>query len=182
MARGEWLDIVARDLRYALRGLRARPGFTVAVILTLALGIGATAAIFSVVDRLLFRPPPMLAEVDLTHRVYIASTLRGKETFESEIPYPHYVDLTRWTTSFERTAEYESTKLAVGVGDEAREMQVGVVSASFFGFFDAPPALGRYFSAREDSPPDGTPVVVLSYAMWRARYGGRSDVLGSRSR
>src|SRR5690606_26326493 len=85
MTRGEWVDILARDLRYAMRGLRAKPGFTAAVILTLALGIGATAAIFSVVDRLLFRPPPMLAEVDLTHRVYVAGTIRGKETFEPSV-------------------------------------------------------------------------------------------------
>jgi predicted permease len=174
-----WLDNRVQDLRYAIRGLGRSRAFTLVVALTLALGIGANAAIFSVVDRLLFRPPPMLAEVDLTHRVYVASTVRGKETFESSIPFPRYSDITRWTTSFARTAEYADLRLAIGAGDEAREMQVGVVSASFFGFFDAPPALGRYFSAREDSPPNGTPVVVLSYAMWRVRYGGRSDVLGS---
>ena len=175
----KWWDILSRDLRYALRGLRARPGFTAAVVLTLALGIGANAAIFSVVDRLLFRPPPMLSEPDLTHRVYLASTYRGDESINASVQYARYVDLTNWTRSFSRTAEFTARKLAIGVGDAAREMQVGVVSASFFGFFDAPPALGRYFSAREDTPPDGTPVAVLSYAMWQTRYGGRSDALGS---
>lgn len=68
--------------------------------------------------------------------------------------------------------------MAVGVGENAHEMQIGVVSASFFGFFDAPPTLGRYFTEAEDRPPEGTPVVVLSHSMWQTQYGARSDVLG----
>ena len=179
MAHMEWWDVVSRDLRYAARGLRARPGFAAAVVLTLALGIGANAAIFSVVDRLLFRPPPMLSEPALTHRVYQVTTYRGEENINGGVQYARYADFTKWTRSFARTAEVTTRKLAIGVGTEAREMQVGAVSASFFGFFDAPPALGRYFSAREDTPPDGSPVAVLSYAMWQTRYGGRSDALGS---
>ena len=59
-------------------------------------------------------------------------------------------------------------------------MKVAVVSASFFGFFDAPPVLGRYFGVAEDAPPDGAPVVVLSHAMWQIQYGGRRDVLNSK--
>src|SRR4051794_1078649 len=59
-------------------------------------------------------------------------------------------------------------------------MQVAGVSATFFGFFDAPPRLGRYFNQREDMPPAGDPVVVLSYAMWQTEYGGRDDVLGAK--
>ncbi|MBX6365780.1 MAG: ABC transporter permease [Gemmatimonadetes bacterium] len=171
-------DALWKDVRHALRGLRARPGFAAAVVLTLALGIGANAAIFSVVDRLFFRPPPMLSAPDRTHRVYLVRTFRGKERASSGVQYARYVDLTNWTKSFSRTAEFTARKLAIGVGADAREMQVAAVSASFFGFFDAPPALGRYFSAQEDSPPSGTPVAVLSHAMWRTRYGGRRDVLG----
>ena len=179
MHRVEWLDALLRDIRYAARGLRRKPGFAAAVIVTLALGIGANAAIFSVVDRLLFRAPPMLAHPELTHRVYLQTQYRGKEFANGSVQYARYVDLTNWTTAFARTAEFTARKLAIGVGDAAREMQVGVVSASFFGFFDAPPALGRYFSAREDKPPSGTPVVVLSYGLWQTRYAGRTDVLGT---
>jgi predicted permease len=178
--RTHWLDAISQDLRYALRGLRAKPGFTIAVVTTLALGIGANAAIFSIVDRLLFRPPPMLAAPSLTHRIYTATTYRGEENYSWGIQYARYVDLTTWTTSFSRTAEVTEGKLAVGSGDDAREMYVGIVSASFFGFFDAPPALGRYFTAAEDTPPNGTPVAVLSYGLWQLRYGGRKDVLGTR--
>jgi putative ABC transport system permease protein len=173
-------DALAQDLRYALRGLKDRPGFTAAVVLTLALGIGANTAIFSVVDRLLFRPPPMLRNPDLTHRIYLARTYRGKEFDGSGVQYARYRDLTNWTTSFARTAEFTARHLAIGVGQESREMQVGVVTASFFGFFDAPPALGRYFGPAEDSVPAGTPVAVLGYGYWQTAYGGRADILGRR--
>ena len=174
------LDAITQDVRYAARGLRAKPGFTAAVVITLALGIGANAAIFSIVDRLLFRPPPMLAHPDLTHRVYLTSMFRGKENRRSYIQYARYVDFTKWTRSFAQIAQVRSSKLAIGTGDEAREMNVSITSASFFSFFDAPPALGRYFSAAEDAPPNGTAVAVLGYGFWQTRYGGRTDVLGEK--
>jgi putative ABC transport system permease protein len=170
--------MILEDLRYAVRGLMARPGFTAAVVLTLALGIGANTAMFSVVDRLLIRPPPMMRDPGRVHRVYLASTFRGTVVNRSYIQFARFLDLTSSTTSFSRTAEVTSRKLAVGAGLEAREMSIGVVSASFFGFFDAPPVLGRYFSAIEDQPPSGAPVAVLSYGLWQTRYGGRRDVLG----
>src|SRR6266550_8067998 len=168
-----------QDLRYAWRTLAKSPGFTLGVVLTLALGIGANVAMFSVVDRMLFRPPPLLHDPSSTHRVYLTTTYGGKGGTSSGIQSARYVDLTNWTTSFSRTAAFTEQDLAVGAGAEAREMRVGIVSASFFGFFDAPPALGRYFTAAEDSPPDGTAVAVLSHAFWKTRYGGRSEALGS---
>jgi predicted permease len=174
-----WVDDLLQDVRYAARGLRARPGFTLAVVLTLALGIGANTAIFSIVDRLLFRPPPMLVHPALTHRIYVAQSDRGREGIWRGIPYARYLDFARWTTSFARIAEFTTPKLAIGVGDDAREMQVAAVSASFFGFFDAPPELGRYFTAHEDTVPSGTPVVVLSHALWATRFGGQTDALGA---
>jgi len=173
------IDTLLQDLRYALRTLAKSPGFTLGVVLTLALGIGANVTMFSVVDRMLFRPPPLLHDPAATHRVYLAQTYRGKEQASGYLQYARYVDLTSWTSAFARTAAFTEHDLAVGVGAEAREMRVGIVSASFFGFFDAPPALGRYFTAAEDSPPDGTAVAVLSYAFWKTRYGGRSEALGS---
>src|SRR5256885_1271008 len=173
------MDTLLQDLRSALRTLAKSPGFTLGVVLTLALGIGANVAMFSVVDRMLFRPPPLLRDPAVTHRIYLAQTYRGKEQASGYLQYARYVDLTSWTSAFARTAAFTEHDLAVGVGAEAREMRVGIVSASFFGFFDAPPALGRYFSAAEDTPPNGTPVAVLAFAFWQTRYGGRNDVLGS---
>lgn len=178
--RSNWFDAFTQDLRYAARGLRAKPGFTAAVIATLALGIGANAAIFSIVDRLLFRPPPMLAHPALTHRVFLGQFSRGKEVNRSYIQYATYVDLTKWTTSLAHTASIRESKVAVGTGDEAREMNVSITSASFFSFFNAPPAVGRYFTPAEDVPPNGTAVAVLGYGYWQTRYGGRADVLGEK--
>ena len=175
----EPFDRLRQDVSYALRGLRRSPGFTIAVVATLGLGIGANAAMFSVIDRLMFRAPPMLRDPAGAHRLYLGRTIRGKEDVTNWAAYANYVDFARWTTSFSRFALIAPHALAVGGGADVREMQVGAVSAGFFDFFDAPPAIGRYFTATEDAAPAGTPVAVLSYAYWQVQFGGRRDVLGS---
>jgi putative ABC transport system permease protein len=173
-----WLERRGQDIRYAFRGLRNRPGFTIAVVLTLALGIGANAAMFSIVDRLLFRAPPLMHDASRVHRVFLATTWRGEVNQNDFIPYARFIDLTRDTRSFERTALFAEQELAVGTGADTREMQIGVVTSGFFGFFDAPPALGRYYTAGEDAAPSGMPVVVLSYGYWSTQFGGRRDAVG----
>ena len=120
----EGIATFARDLRFTLRGLRARPVFSTAVIATIALGIGANAAIFSAVDRLLFRAPPLLREPALTHRIYLAFPMPdgdGEFFMESE-PYSRYVELTDWTSFLTRTALASTRDLAVG--DAARRTEV----------------------------------------------------------
>jgi putative ABC transport system permease protein len=173
------IDPLRQDVAYAVRGLRAKPGFTIAVVATLALGLGANAAMFNVLDQLLFRSPPMLRDPNTAHRVYVAETYRGKESIGSVGRYARYEDLKRWTTSFSSLAAYTTRQLALGVGDDAREMLLGLVSHSFFNFFDAPPVLGRYFTAAEDTTPAGAAVAVLSYPLWQTQFGGRHDVIGN---
>ena len=173
-----WLEVVGQDLRYAIRGLRARPGFTAAVVLTLGLGIGANVAMFDIVDQLLVRPPAYLRDPDRVHRIYLTYTFDGREIVDASEAYTRYLDFTRLTKSLDATAVVASREFAIGVGEDARELPVEIVSASFWRFFDAPPALGRYFTASEDSLPTGSPVVVLSYGFWQARYGGAPNVIG----
>ena len=173
-----WLEIVLQDLRYAARGLRARPAFTASVILTLGLGIGANVAMFGIVDQLLIRPPAYLRDPSRVHRIYLTYTNDGRDVTDGFTEYARYLDFTRLTKTLDATAALAWNRFAVGVGEEAKEMPIGVVSASFWTFFDARPALGRYFGASEDSIPTGSPVAVLSYAFWQARYGGSPDVLG----
>ena len=89
---------LGQDLTYAIRGLRAKPGFALAVVVTLGLGIGANAAMFGIVDRLLFRPPPMLKDPATAHRIYTAETHRGKERAGGVGRYARFTDLSKWTT------------------------------------------------------------------------------------
>ncbi|MGH7575319.1 MAG: ABC transporter permease, partial [Longimicrobiales bacterium] len=174
-----WLEGVWQDAKGTVRGLRKSPAFTAGVMLTFALGVGANAAMFSLIDRLVFRPPPLMRDPASVHRVYLYRTSRLGVEDEVSGRYARHADLARWTTSFSAVAGHALRRLAVGVGQDAREVRVGVVTANFFGFFDAPPAAGRYFSGAEDAPPMGAPVAVLSYAMWQTRYGGRGDAIGS---
>jgi predicted permease len=172
-------DSLVHDVRYAMRGLRARPGFSAAVIVTLGLGIGANSAMFSIVDRLLFRPPNFLRDADAVHRIYFGRTFDGTERITRNFQYRRYRELTDWTTSFDRTATFFlDDQTPVGDGADARPRPVAGVSASFFQFFDTAPTLGRWFTAVEDSSPAGTPVAVLSYAYWQSQFGGAGDVVG----
>jgi predicted permease len=170
------------DLRYALRGLRARPAFTAGVVLTLGLGIGANAAMFGIVDRLLFRAPPFLESAERVHRVYLVWTDDGELRADRNIQFARYLDIGRWSRTLEQVAAFQTRELAIGEGEDVQEMPVTVASASYFDFFDARPALGRFFSPAEDSVPMGTPVVVLGHGFWQTRYGGRRDVLGEEIR
>ena len=172
------VEAAAQDIRYGLRGLRAKPGFTAAVVLTLGLGLGANVAMFGIVDRLMFRSPEFLRDPGHVHRVYLGFTTRGNEQIENSFEYLRYLDLARWTTSFDAVAAFAERELAIGSRDDARETRVATVSASYFQFFDAHPALGRFFAASEDTIPAGAPVVVLSHGYWQTRYAGRTDILG----
>jgi putative ABC transport system permease protein len=174
------VEAIWQDLKYAVRGLRAKPGFTIAVVLTLALGIGANAAMFGIVDRLLFRPPSYLKDPDRVHRVYLVRTYDGKENAGGWFQYTRYKDLQRWTTAFDATAAFSVNDAAIGVGEEAREMRVAAVSSTYWSFFDARPEIGRFFTAAEDTTPAGANVAVLSYAYWQTRFGGSKAALGQR--
>src|SRR5688572_6043277 len=171
-----WLDVVRQDVRYALRGLRQSPGFTAAVVLTLGLGIGANAAMFNVIDQLMFRRIPYLRQPDDVRRVYLRMPGRERFLTRESFPYARYLDLKRWTTSFSEHAAFFPTTVAVGSGDASREQPIAAVSASFFDFFDARPAIGRFFAADEDVPPKGATVAVLGYTYWQTELGGRNVV------
>ena len=176
------LETIWSDIRHAARGLRQKPGFAAAVVLTLGLGIGANAAMFGIVDRLLFRAPAFLADPGRVHRVYLVRTFDGKENPGSHFQYTRFKDLERWSRSFDLAAAVSESEAAFGVGPEARQMRVGGVSAGYWNLFNARPELGRFFGAAEDTTPSGAPVVVLSYPFWQSRYGGRADVLNEKLR
>ncbi|HUQ84187.1 MAG TPA: ADOP family duplicated permease [Gemmatimonadaceae bacterium] len=178
-ARGvSWLEIFTADVRYAARGLRASPGFTLAAVLTLGLGLGANVAMFGIVDRLLLRAPPYLRDADRVHRIYLTSRDGDREVTDGTTEYARYLDFARLSRSIDVAAVTTQRKVAIGVGESTHEMPVGIVSASFWELFDASPAIGRFFTARDDSVPMGSPVTVLSYALWQTQYGGAPNVIG----
>ncbi|MEN3271355.1 MAG: hypothetical protein V7636_116, partial [Actinomycetota bacterium] len=174
------VDNLCHDLRYTVRGLRRSPVFTATVMITLGLGIGANTAMFSAIDRLMFRPFPYLRDAGRVHRVYLQLDARGGLLTDIRYPYTRYLDLRRWTSSFDATAAVVDWRLAVGPSENGRELNVEGVSASFFHLFDARPALGRFFDASEDSLPRGADVSVVAYAYWQSELGGRRDIIGRR--
>ena len=183
-ARERWswpsLDQLQQDIRYALRGLRRSPGFATTAIVTLALGIGANAAMFGVVDRLMFRPFSYIKDPDASHRVYLRTTYRGNESIQfGGFEYTRYLDLKRFSTAFDQYAAFAHRTLAIGTGDASRERRVAAVSGEFWSFFDARPVLGRFFTPAEDAIPRGAEVAVLGYGYWQSEFGGR-DVIGER--
>jgi predicted permease len=176
--RVDLVEHLIQDVTYAARGLRRSPGFTLAVIVTLALGVGANAAMFGIVDRLLFRPPPFLREPGRVHRLYEVYTANRTEAMRVNLSYARYRDLAQHSRETSTVAAFSLMHIAVGDGDAARERPVMAASATYFDLYDAPPALGRYFTSAEDSVPAGAPVAVLGYGYWKSEYGGRRDVIG----
>ena len=166
------------DLRYVLRTLRARPAFTVGVACTLALGIGANAAMFGIVDRLMFRAPAALRSPERVYRVHLNWTEDGDLQRDRSMAFPRFRDFARESRTAEVVGAFQVRTVALDRGDATHEARAAVISASFRELFDAEPVLGRWFTAAEDDPPGSGAVVVLSYDYWVSRLGARPDVIG----
>ena len=168
MRRSEIIDVVTKDARYALRMMRANPTFTVAIVLTLALGIGATTAIFSVVNAVLLNP---FAFADGERIVALRETWR---TNLGNISVGHYHDWTEQSSSFVATAAVQGRTYTITDGEPAR-IGGARVTPRFFDVFVTQPALGRYFLPGET---DASRVTVLSHPFWQTRFNGDSAIIG----
>ena len=179
-ARGVTLiEHVGQDVKYALRGIRARPAFTAVVIATLGLGVGVNAAMFGVVDRVLFRAPKYLIDPGSVNRVYYTFTnAQGDRPFERSLEYKRYQDFARTSRTIAQAAAFGYRRMAVGDGEAAQARVVAIASATYFDFFSARPVLGRFYTAEEDTLPAGAGVTVIGYGYWQAEYAGSRDVLG----
>ncbi len=162
-----------QDIRYAARILRRAPLFTIAAVLSLALGIGATTAVFSIADTIFLRPLPY---ADAGQLVWVAMRFLGVEF----VPSPDYVAWRRDNRVFQNLAATQvtlSNTMLLGGADPA-EVHAARVSANFLDTFAVAPALGRSFRPDEELP-NGAKAVVLMNQFWRERFHGRPDVLGS---
>jgi putative ABC transport system permease protein len=178
---GEGMSILLQDIRYALRGLLRQKGFSAVAILTLALGIGANAAIFSLLNALIFRPLPVPA-ADHLYRVFSGRT--GGNQY-GRTSYPNYTDLRAQLQTFESLAASSwpvsfSMRAGAGPGRSSQTEVVwgAVVSGNFFATLGVPPVLGRAFLPEEDAVPGARPVVVVSHRIWTARLAADPLVIG----
>lgn len=172
--RANFLETLFQDVRYGIRILRNNPGFSVAAALTLALGIGANTAIFSIVNAAILRPLPYK---DSSRIVSIATHTAMYPTFSLGVSWPAVQQIRSQASALEQTAAYfEENKNFTGKGDPA-VLRVANVSDGFFEELGASPELGRLFNANDLLP--GEPgVVVISDALWRSAFGADSKVLG----
>ena len=169
---GWWLGTVAQDVRYSLRGFRRNPVFAITVIATLALGIGATTAVFSVVDRILFRSLPY-AHDDRLVSVGLSAPIIPQE-FMLGGSYYDWRDNQKPFEAF--TSETGVDECDLTEHNPAR-LRCGSVEASFLPTFGVSPLIGRNFLPEEDRP-NGPKVALISYGLWLSQYGRDAGILG----
>ena len=168
------METLLQDIRYGWRMLARNPGFAAIAVLTLAIGIGASAAIFSVVDTVLLQPLPYRQPDQL---VVVSETLPGMSMDEIGVSAGEYQDYRDRNRSFSQVAAYESDGFNLtGVGQPLR-VNAGRLSASTFPLLGVSPELGRGFTQEEDRYGSGN-VVVLSHALWEHQYSSDPNILG----
>ena len=165
------MEAVLRDFRHALRALRRTPGFTVVAIVTLALGVGANATVFSVLDALLLRPLP----VANAERLFFLETTDGRIS-ES---IPTYRDLRTQNTTLADLAAYRITPMALQRESGSERVWGYLASGNYFDLLGVRPAAGRFFTPSEDIKPGAAPVAVISYDGWQRRFGGSAAIVGT---
>ena len=168
------MGALIQDVRYGIRLLLKNPGFTVVAILTLALGIGANTAIFSVVNGVLLRPLPYAQPDQL-----VALSEKSANFESSSISYPNFQDWQRTNSTFASMAAYRSDDFSITGSGETERVRVAMVSAGFFETLGVNPVRGRLFTSAEDRL--GTaPVALISAGLWQRKFGSTPDILGKR--
>jgi putative ABC transport system permease protein len=169
------METLLQDLRFAVRGLRKHPGFAFVAVLTLALGIGANTAVFSVVDASLVKPLPYREPDRLVH----LWELRPERQFpRSEASYPDYVDFAASTRTLEEIAGYAGGGSMTMTGGGRPERLSGLrVTANFFDLLGVAPAIGRAFRPGDDAA-GAERLVVIGHDLWRRRFGADPSVVG----
>ena len=169
---GRFLETLAQDVRYGLRMLRKSPGFTAIAVLTLALGIGATTALFSVVNGVVLNPLPY-PQPDRLYELYSQTSLCNA----CSISYPDFVDWQRENQTFESLAAYRADNFNLTGSGEPERVTTEMTSADFFRVLGVKPIAGRTFT-KDDDCAGGAPVVILSEGFWKRKFGGAPSMLG----
>ena len=173
-----WLESIAADIKYALRALRHSPAFTTIVVLTLALGIGANTAIFSVVRGVLLKPLPHREGDRL---VYLRHSIDGPGGASINFSVPEVRDLRVGAKSLAGIAEFSSWNMVLQASDGAVRIDAGLVTGNYFEVMGLSAVLGRLTDRRDDGP-GVPPVMVLTHPYWMKRFGGDSGIVGQQLR
>ncbi len=170
-----WLEILGQDIRYALRTLRKSPGFTLVAALTLALGIGANAAIFSVVNAVVLRPLPYREPSRL---VMLIGNVKRAQVERRGTSFADYFDWRKQSKSFEGMSMLATNGLTITGGNEPERITAEFVSQAYFGLLGVRTGQGRVFLPEEDEAPQRNAVAVLSDGLWKRRFGGDPAIAG----
>lgn len=176
---GNVFEDVRSDLRYARRTMAKNPLFVLFVVLTLGLGIGGNATVFTVINTLILNPLPVKDSSRLAALIgtEIKTTARSKESLP--ISYLDLKDYQAKNEVFSALAGYSSTRVVTYQAGSASERMFGeLVTGNYFTTLGLTPAAGRFFMPGEDNTPGAHPVAVMNYATWKARFGGASDIIG----
>lgn len=174
--RGAWMNSLLQDARYAVRMLGKAPAFSLIAIVTLALGIGANTAIFTVVNEALLRPRPGIGAPEALVDIGRSNNGRGFDNMS----YPNFKDFRERSALFEGMAalNLEPRAMSLGTRDGSERVYVNAVSGNYFDLLRVKAHAGRFFLPEEDRTPGTHPVVVLSYAYWQKRFQGDPGLVG----
>jgi predicted permease len=168
---GSFIEILLQDVRFGLRMLRKSSGYTAIAVVTLALGIGANAVVFSVLNALILRP------VNVPQAQNLYTFERGKD-LSAQHSYPDYLDLRDRNHSFDSVVAYTMTRAGLDTGGKASGTWLYEASGNYFDALGIQPYLGRFFHSSDEHGPNSSPYIVLSYAYWKSHFHGDPSVVG----
>lgn len=169
------LETLWHDLRFGARLLKKQPGFTLVAVLTLALGIGANTAIFTIVNGLLLRPLPY---PEAERLAVVDTTMRRARVEVRATSYPDFVSWRDQNTVFEQIAARSSQSFSLLSGDEPERVSGELVSANYFSLLGVQAAYGRTFLPEEDRTPGTHRVALVGHGLWQRRFGGIPNLVG----
>lgn len=172
-----WLDSTAKDLRFAVRTLRRNPGFTLIIVLTLAFGIGANAAMFTVLDQVLLRSLPVKNPKQIV-LLRMRGQHYGSNWGTSAISYPMYHDFQANNQVFTGMCARFPIAVGIATGGQSNRVDIELVSGTYFPVLGVGAALGRVFDPNDDKVPNGHSIVVLNYDYWKQGFGGDPNIVG----
>ena len=169
-----WIDELVQDVRYALRALRKAPGFTAVAVLTLALGIGANTAMFSVVNAAILRP---LGYPHPEQLRFLTTRFERQGVEQSPLSVPEYYELAEMSHSFSVIGAFTTGEVNLTARDAPHRLTRATVNAELLESLAVPPDRGRWFS-RDETQANGPALVLLSHDLWRSAFGSREDIIG----